>query len=322
MSRALHVPDRRRAGRRRSIARTSSRGTRSARAPSIRPTPAAAWPGTPETLDGTVSCSVVIDPDVVRRTFEPPLARRAGRPDAGRRVLGHRIHARLAGAHRASRIWSSTSCTSARSASARPARATSGRLAFLDHLVDLGVNAVELLPMAEFCGNVGWGYGDSHHFCIESSAGGRDKYRHFVRECHRRGIAVHPGRRLQPLRSGRRARAVAVRFDRARTEHLLLVRGTAVRLPVSGRRLSGQRLDRLHAALLGRGRAPAVHQQRRVPARGDARRWASRRFDAGDPPRQRAARRRRSGRQRQHLRPEAAARVEPHAAHDPARRRC
>ena len=35
-----------------------------------------------------------------------------------------------------------------------------------------------------------WGYGDSHHFCIESSAGGRDKYRHFVRECHRRGIAV------------------------------------------------------------------------------------------------------------------------------------
>jgi 1,4-alpha-glucan branching enzyme len=61
---------------------------------------------------------------------------------------------------------------------------------FLDHLMTLGVNAVELLPMAEFSGNVAWGYGDSHHFCIESSAGGRDKYRHFVRECHRRGIAV------------------------------------------------------------------------------------------------------------------------------------
>lgn len=60
----------------------------------------------------------------------------------------------------------------------------------LDHLVDLGINAVELLPMAEFSGNVGWGYGSSHHFCIESSAGGRDKYRHFVRECHRRGLLV------------------------------------------------------------------------------------------------------------------------------------
>src|SRR5262249_49528871 len=48
----------------------------------------------------------------------------------------------------------------------------------------------EGLPMTEFWGNVSGGYGDSHHFCIESSAGGRDKYRHFVRECHRRGIAV------------------------------------------------------------------------------------------------------------------------------------
>ena len=66
----------------------------------------------------------------------------------------------------------------------------SDALAFLDHLVDLGVNAIELLPMAEFKGDRGWGYGDSHHFCIEGSAGGRDKYRHFVRECHRRGIAV------------------------------------------------------------------------------------------------------------------------------------
>src|SRR5215475_7457728 len=27
------------------------------------------WPGTVDTLDGTVSCSVVIDPDVVRRDF-------------------------------------------------------------------------------------------------------------------------------------------------------------------------------------------------------------------------------------------------------------
>jgi len=44
--------------------------------------------------------------------------------------------------------------------------------------------------LAEFNGNAGWGYGNSHHFCIESSAGGRDKYRHFVRECHRRGICV------------------------------------------------------------------------------------------------------------------------------------
>jgi len=47
-----------------------------------------------------------------------------------------------------------------------------------------------LLPMSEFSGEEGWGYGDSHYFVIESAAGGRDEYKHFVRECHRRGIVV------------------------------------------------------------------------------------------------------------------------------------
>lgn len=61
---------------------------------------------------------------------------------------------------------------------------------FLDHLVDLGVNTVELLPIAETSGAGSWGYGNSHHFAIESSAGGRDKFRRFVRACHQRGIAV------------------------------------------------------------------------------------------------------------------------------------
>jgi 1,4-alpha-glucan branching enzyme len=63
-------------------------------------------------------------------------------------------------------------------------------IAFIDYLSDLGVNAVELLPIAESNGTRTWGYGNSHHFAIESSAGGRDLFRHFVRACHRRGIAV------------------------------------------------------------------------------------------------------------------------------------
>lgn len=63
-------------------------------------------------------------------------------------------------------------------------------IAFLDYLTELGVNAVEILPIAEANGNTTWGYGNSHHFAIESSAGGRDKFRHFVRACHQRGIAV------------------------------------------------------------------------------------------------------------------------------------
>ncbi len=63
-------------------------------------------------------------------------------------------------------------------------------IALLDYLTELGVNAVELLPIAEANGTRTWGYGNSHHFAIESSAGGRDKFRQFVRACHQRGIAV------------------------------------------------------------------------------------------------------------------------------------
>jgi 1,4-alpha-glucan branching enzyme len=59
-----------------------------------------------------------------------------------------------------------------------------------DHLVPLGVNAVELLPMAQFSGDAAWGYGNSHHLAIELAAGGRDALMRFVRACHRRGIAV------------------------------------------------------------------------------------------------------------------------------------
>lgn len=62
---------------------------------------------------------------------------------------------------------------------------------FLDYLQDLGVNAVELLPMAEFGGGAeNWGYATSHYFAIEYAGGGRDKYKFFIRECHRRGMAV------------------------------------------------------------------------------------------------------------------------------------
>jgi 1,4-alpha-glucan branching enzyme len=150
----------------------------------------AAWPGTVETLDGTVSCSVVIDPDVVRRGFaSTPAGRRPALipadefwatelssdlpvPSRVEDLIIYELHVGSLGFGKAG-----------------PGD-LGDALRFLDHLVDLGVNAVELLPMAEFSGNVAWGYGDTHHFCVESSAGGRDKYRHFVRECHRRGIAV------------------------------------------------------------------------------------------------------------------------------------
>ncbi|MBI5570403.1 MAG: alpha amylase C-terminal domain-containing protein [Desulfomonile tiedjei] len=151
----------------------------------------APWPGTVETLDGTVSCSVVIDPDMVRRDFAstPPGTTPALIPAeefwASEFTPGLPVPTRVEDIV----IYELHVGSLGGIGKAGPGD-LSDALEFLNHLVDLGVNAVELLPMAEFSSNVAWGYGDSHHFCIECSAGGRDKYRHFVRECHRRGIAV------------------------------------------------------------------------------------------------------------------------------------
>ncbi len=46
------------------------------------------------------------------------------------------------------------------------------------------------MPMSEFQDRSGWGYSTSHYMAIEYAGGGRDQFKHFVRECHRRGIAV------------------------------------------------------------------------------------------------------------------------------------
>lgn len=63
-------------------------------------------------------------------------------------------------------------------------------IALIPYLEDLGVNAVELLPLQEFSGNAGWGYGATHFCAIEFSSGGPDHLKAFVKACHRRGIAV------------------------------------------------------------------------------------------------------------------------------------
>ncbi|MDR2601388.1 MAG: alpha amylase C-terminal domain-containing protein [Spirochaetaceae bacterium] len=65
-------------------------------------------------------------------------------------------------------------------------------LALLDHVEAMNINAIELLPLSEFGGDgvEGWGYSTSHYFAIEYSGGGRDQFKFFIKECHRRGIAV------------------------------------------------------------------------------------------------------------------------------------
>lgn len=54
----------------------------------------------------------------------------------------------------------------------------------------LGVNALQIMPVAEFAGDYSWGYNPAHIFAVESIYGGPDRFKIFVREAHKRGIAV------------------------------------------------------------------------------------------------------------------------------------
>ena len=60
----------------------------------------------------------------------------------------------------------------------------------LDYLKDLGVNAIELMPIMEFSGNNSWGYNPNFYFAPDKAYGTPDMYKKFIDECHKRGIAV------------------------------------------------------------------------------------------------------------------------------------
>lgn len=158
--------------------------------------PGAQWSGRRQDLDGSKSCSVVVDPDRVAEVFREtdadgapvwPETRWLSEAEFWRDELDpsrplptrledlviYELHVGLLGLDRGA---------------AEGTLEDAVRL--LDHLVDLGVNCIGLMPMSEFQGGAGWGYTTSHYMAIEYSGGGRDQFKHFVRECHRRGIAV------------------------------------------------------------------------------------------------------------------------------------
>ena len=65
-----------------------------------------------------------------------------------------------------------------------------GAMAQLDYIENLGVNAIELMPVQEFDGNLSWGYNPNHWFALDKYYGTREEYKDFIDECHARGIAV------------------------------------------------------------------------------------------------------------------------------------
>ena len=60
----------------------------------------------------------------------------------------------------------------------------------LPYLKALGVNAIELLPINEFNGNISWGYNPNFYFAPDKAYGTPDDYKEFINLCHENGIAV------------------------------------------------------------------------------------------------------------------------------------
>ena len=60
----------------------------------------------------------------------------------------------------------------------------------LGDLKELGVNAIEIMPVAQFPGNRNWGYDGVYPYAAQNSYGGPDKLKELIDACHRGGLAV------------------------------------------------------------------------------------------------------------------------------------
>jgi maltooligosyltrehalose trehalohydrolase len=60
----------------------------------------------------------------------------------------------------------------------------------LDELRELGITAVELMPVAQFPGSRNWGYDGVYPFAVHHSYGGPEGLKRLVNACHQRGLAV------------------------------------------------------------------------------------------------------------------------------------
>lgn len=60
----------------------------------------------------------------------------------------------------------------------------------LDYLVDLGITHIELMPLAAFPGQRGWGYDGTALYAPHHPYGGPDGLKRLINACHQRGLAI------------------------------------------------------------------------------------------------------------------------------------
>jgi 1,4-alpha-glucan branching enzyme len=157
-----------------------------------------AYPGHYKQLDGTVGCSVIIDPEKIAWHFDERFENNELIPidefwnsEFEYEVNGEVTEAPPLPTRLKDLILYELHINSLGFGEARPGDFSDVmKLLEAGYFTELGINAIELMPVAEYESNAMWGYGNSHHFALEYSAGGRDQLKHLVRACHQRGIAV------------------------------------------------------------------------------------------------------------------------------------
>ena len=135
-------------------------------------------------------------------------------------------------------------------------------IAELDRLVDLGVNAIEIMPVAEFSGGRNWGYDGVFPWAVQSTYGGPLGLARLVDACHRRGLAVlldvvynHLGpegavlARFAPYYSQRHRTGwgSALNFDDAGSDEVRRYFIESARYFARDLHIDGFRLDAIHA---------------------------------------------------------------------------
>lgn len=60
----------------------------------------------------------------------------------------------------------------------------------LDYLVELGINAIEIMPVSQFAGARNWGYDGVLPYCVQDSYGGPEALQRLINACHEKGLAV------------------------------------------------------------------------------------------------------------------------------------
>ena len=134
-------------------------------------------------------------------------------PDSRREVLGQRIHRRETASQNIEDLVIYELHVGSLGYPSTASGTFADAMAFVDKLVELGVNAVELLPVLEFDGDLQWGYGTSLFFCMQTSQGGAQSTEAFHTRLPSAWHRRHSGRGVQPLRDQRqRANGMGLRF--------------------------------------------------------------------------------------------------------------